>query len=99
MTLKQIRSHVRSQLARLAQDEREAGAQSQFTDAEVDNFINEASRIFCEETGILSTSGTVAISAGVGTLPTGFLAVKRIEIDSEPIGRMNRLSFNEDLPV
>lgn len=99
MTLKQIRSQIRSQLVRITQNTDNLTEQGQFTDSEIDLYINEASRIFCEETGLLATSATVTVTDGVGDVPTGFLAAKRVEIGDEPIGRLNRIGFSKDLPV
>lgn len=97
MTLKQIRSHVRSQLVRLAQD-KSMLQEHQWTDRELNAMINEAYRMFLQETEILHGSSTVTLTSGIGTLPDDVITIRRVEVDSEPIGRLGVKSYNGALP-
>ncbi len=97
MTLKQIRSHIRSHLVRMMQD-KEFLQEHQWTDREINAMINEAYRMFLQDTEILHGSSTVTLTSGVGTLPDDVISIRRIEIDDEPIGRLGVKSYNGALP-
>jgi hypothetical protein len=86
MTRKQIRSKIRTELFRLTDDHSELGSQSKWPDLELNDLIDHVSKIFCEETGLLETSETVAVTSGVGTITGSVVQIKRIEIDSKPQG-------------
>jgi hypothetical protein len=97
MTLKQIRSHIRSHLVRMMQD-KEFLQEHQWTDREINAMINEAYRMFLQDTEILHGSSIVTLTSGVGTLPDDVISIRRIEIDDEPIGRLGVKSYNGALP-
>ncbi len=97
MNLKQIRSHIRSHLVRMMQD-KELMQEHQWTEREINALINEAYRMFLQDTEILHGSSTVTLTNGVGTLPDDVISIRRVEVDSEPIGRISVKSYNGALP-
>jgi hypothetical protein len=97
MTLKQIRSHIRSHLVRMMQD-KEFLQEHQWTDREINAMINEAYRMFLQDTEILHGSSTVTLTSGVGTLPDDVISIRRVEVNGEPIGRLGVKSYNGALP-
>lgn len=98
MTRKEIRSHVRANLVRLFRDVNEQIG-VQYTDAEINDLINEASRQFLLETELLQGSELVTVTSGVGNISGNVIRVSRVEIDDEPVDWLNTLNFPEELPI
>ncbi len=62
----------------------------EYTDSELNSFINEAYRLFLQETEILKKTDTIEIVNGVGILPDGVISINRVEINGMPIDRISR---------
>lgn len=99
MTRKDLRSHIRRHLVRLQNDITQDSRASVYTDTEINALIDEASKHFLEQTGILQGSETITVTAGSGTITGSVIKVDRVEIGSEPIGWIYKQAYDEDLPA
>jgi len=99
MDRRAIRSQLRSFLLRLRNDTSQLGSNQEFTDGELNNFIEEASKLFCAETGILEGTEDVVVSNGVGTITGSVISVKRIEVNKKPANWIYKDAFDEDWPA
>lgn len=99
MTLKEMRSHIRSQLVRVAQNTKHLGPGADWTDSELNAKINEAYRMFLFATEMIHETADVTVTSGVGTAPTGLISIKRVEINGYPAEILAPNIFPEDLPV
>lgn len=99
MDLREIRSIVRSNIVRLMNNKDQFGQASHWTDTELNAYINQASKLFLEQTDILQDSDTVTVTNGVGTLPANIIKVHRVEIDNKPAGILYKHTYDSDWPV
>jgi len=99
MTLREIRGHVRAMMQRADKDRNALTKNDTFTDQQLNDMINQASRMFLRDTRLLQTSSSVTITNGVGPLTDAIITVDRVEINNEPIGFISVTTFPEDLPI
>jgi len=93
MTLSSIRSLVRSHMTRVRNDARHLGVHSDYTDKELDIWINQTYKEFCGDTELLSKSVTLTYTDGVARLPDDLIDIKIVSYDDSPIGSINRYSL------
>ena len=99
MTLRDIRSLVRSYLTRELQNKQYSGQHITMTNKEIDNAINLASQQFLSQTELLLGSETVTLTAGVGAIVAKTINLHRIEIADKKIGWLYKQSIKEEWPI
>lgn len=95
MTLSEIRSLVRGYMTRTMHDAKQLGVHSDFTDKELDIWINQVYKEFCGKTGLLVKSASLTLSNGVAVMPESVVDVKIVSFNDVPIGSVNRYSLTK----
>lgn len=99
MTLRDIRSLVRSYLMRELQNKQYAGQITTMTNKEIDAAINTASKQLLSETELLLASETVTLTDGVGTVTGKLIKLVRVEVADSKIGWLYKQSIREAWPI
>jgi hypothetical protein len=82
-------------MARQFQNAKHLGAGSDYTDYELDLWINEVYKEFCNKTELLVKNVDLTLTSGVAYFPETVVDVKFVSYEDEQLDSINRYALNQ----